>query len=38
MPSKQTADGSFRDVAHPIDTGEREKMQSMILQKYEEME
>ena len=38
MPSKQTADGSFRDVAHPIDTAEREKMQSMILQKFEELE
>ena len=38
MPSKQSSDGVYRDVAHPIDTAEREKMQSMILQKFSELE
>lgn len=38
MPSKQSADGTFRDVAHPIDTGLREDLQKMIIQKYEEAE
>ena len=38
MPSKQTADGSFRDVAHPIDTSLRESLQAMIIKKYEEMD
>ncbi|HIW21509.1 MAG TPA: septation regulator SpoVG [Candidatus Dorea intestinavium] len=36
MPSKKTADGEYRDVAHPINSKTREQMQEMILTKYEE--
>ncbi len=37
MPSKKTADGEYRDVvSHPINSGTRERIQSIILRKYEE--
>ncbi len=36
MPSKKTTDGEYRDVAHPINSGTRERIQSIILEKYEE--
>lgn len=35
MPSKKTNDGEYRDIAHPINSETREKMQSMILDAYE---
>lgn len=38
MPSKKSVDGTFRDVVHPINTETREKIQDIILRKYEEME
>jgi len=34
MPSKRTADGEFRDIAHPINPGMRSKMQEMVLAAY----
>jgi stage V sporulation protein G len=36
MPSRKTAEGEFRDVAHPINTGFREELQKQILEKYKE--
>ena len=36
MPSKKAMDGEYRDIAHPINSGTREKIQSTILGKYEE--
>ena len=36
MPSKRTMDGEFRDIAHPINSGTRERIQNLILAKYEE--
>ena len=36
MPSRKTQDGEFKDIAHPINTDTREKMQSSILAAYEE--
>ena len=36
MPSRKTPDGEFKDIAHPINTDTREKMQSSILTAYEE--
>lgn len=36
MPSKKAADGEYRDIAHPINSSTREKIQKMILEKYEE--
>ena len=38
MPSRKTADGEFKDIAHPINTELREKLQEVILKKYEETE
>lgn len=35
MPSKKVAEGEYRDVAHPINSETRKKMQSMILEAYE---
>lgn len=35
MPSKRTADGEFRDIAHPIKAGTREYIQKQILDAYE---
>jgi len=36
MPSKKTQDGEYRDIAHPINSVTRERIQSVILEKYEE--
>ena len=36
MPSRKTPDGEFKDIAHPINTDTREKIQGSILAAYEE--
>ena len=36
MPSRKASDGEYRDIAHPINSGTREKIQKMILDKYDE--
>lgn len=36
MPSKKSADGEFRDIAHPINSSTRENMQTIILEKYQQ--
>ena len=36
MPSKKTADGEYRDTAHPIKSETRDRFQQTILGKYEE--
>ncbi len=39
MPSRKAADGEYRDIAHPINSDTRNKIQQIILDKYnEEME
>ena len=35
MPSRKAADGEYRDIAHPINSNTREKIQNLILEKYE---
>lgn len=35
MPSKKSADGEYRDVAHPINSATRESIQSTILEAYQ---
>jgi Uncharacterized protein, involved in the regulation of septum location len=35
MPSRRTGDGEYRDIAHPINSETRDKIQSIILEKYE---
>ena len=37
MPSRKSADGEFRDIAHPINSETRERIQTLILQKYDEL-
>ncbi len=34
MPSKRSADGEYRDIAHLISQGTREKIQGIILEAY----
>ena len=36
MPSKKATDGEYRDIAHPINSGTRENIQKIILEKYEQ--
>ena len=36
MPSKKMVDGEYRDIAHPINSGTRDRIQALILEKYEE--
>lgn len=35
MPSKKTGDGEYRDIAHPINSEARDRIQNIILEKYE---
>ncbi|HAC1858250.1 TPA_asm: septation regulator SpoVG [Listeria monocytogenes] len=35
MPSKRGVDGEFRDIAHPINSGTRAKIQEVVLAEYE---
>ena len=35
MPSKKSADGEYRDIAHPINQNTRETFQRTILESYE---
>ena len=35
MPSKKAADGTFRDIAHPISPGMRNRLQAAILERYD---
>jgi len=37
MPSRKTPDGEFKDIAHPINTSTREKLQNSILEEYEKV-
>ena len=36
MPSRKAADGEYRDIDHPITSDTRERLQTLILQKYQE--
>ena len=35
MPSKKSADGEYRDIAHPINSNTRDTIQKTILESYE---
>ena len=37
MPSKKDGNGDFKDIAHPINTATRTKIQDVVLAKYEEV-
>lgn len=34
MPSRRASDGEYRDIAHPINSGTRERIQRMVLEEY----
>lgn len=35
MPSKKANDGEYRDIAHPINSDTRDRIQTIILESYE---
>lgn len=37
MPSRKATDGEYRDIAHPINSATRDRIQNIILEKYEEV-
>lgn len=37
MPSKKALDGEYRDIAHPINSETRERIQSTILGRYDQV-
>ena len=36
MPSRKAADGEYRDIAHPLNSDTRDRIQKLILEKYQE--
>ena len=36
MPSRKATDGEYRDIAHPINSTTRDRIQNIILDKYQE--
>ena len=36
MPRRKAADGEYRDIAHPINSNTRDRIQKLILEKYQE--
>ena len=36
MPSRKAADGEYRDIAHPINSDTRARIQTLILEKYQD--
>ena len=37
MLSRKATDGEYRDIAHPINSGTRDRIQTIILEKYQEV-
>ena len=37
MPSRKATDGEYRDIAHPINSATRDRIQNIILEKYEQV-
>ena len=37
MPSKRALDGEYRDIAHPINSGTRDRIKTIILEKFHEV-
>lgn len=37
MPSRKASDGEYRDIAHPINSDTRTKIQDLILSEYEKV-
>ena len=37
MPSRKSADGEYRDIAHPINSETRQEIQYIIIEKYNQV-
>ena len=37
MPSRKASDGEYRDIAHPINSATRDRIQTIILDKFQEV-
>ena len=37
MPSRKATDGEYRDIAHPINSATRDMIQTIILDKFQEV-
>lgn len=37
MPSRKAADGEYRDIAHPIKSETRDRIQQVILERYQQV-
>ena len=37
MPSRKATDGEYRDIAHPINSATRDSIQTIILDKFQEV-
>ena len=37
MPSRKAADGEYRDIAHPINSTTRDRIQELILSRYQQL-
>ena len=37
MPSRKATDGEYRDIAHPINSVTRDRIQTIILDKFQEV-
>lgn len=37
MPSKKDGNGEYKDIAHPINTATRKRIQDAVIAKYEEV-
>ncbi len=38
MPSRRASDGEYRDIAHPINSSARKRIQDSVLEEYEKTE
>ena len=38
MPSRKSSDGEYRDIAYPINTQTRDKLQKLVLEAYDKAE
>ena len=37
MPSRKATDGEYKDIAHPINSATRDRIRTIILDKYQEV-
>ena len=38
LPSRKSSDGEYRDIAHPINTATRDRLQAIVLEAYDKAE